>query len=262
MVDQIVLTAWDGALLAALEKKEQLKQAIANLNAKGIPIIAFTSCSRAEIEPIRAQLNWNDPFITESGSGIFTPVNHNPFEPPLGERDGDYFVQDLGCPYVQARAGLRVLANMISHPLKGFGDFTVPKLERFLDISEEAAHRAKDREFSEPFMTPKAVEAEALVKAAKEIGFKVVLRSAAESRFSELVGPGAGLGAAVRQVVAAYQDQLEEGVVLKVRGVCDRDEDLGVLAEASGSANWKGAVMPIDFVSATAWIETVAPLME
>lgn len=261
MSDQIVLAAWDSAFLAALEKDEGVRAAIATLKAKGVPVISFTGRDRAELEPIRAQLSWHDPFITESGSGIFTPVGHNPFEPPLGEQDGEYFVQDLGCPYVQARAGLRVVANMISHPLKGFGDFTVPKLERFLDVSEDAAHRAKDREFSEPFMTPKAVATEDLVRAAEEIGFKVVLRGVEESRFSELTGPGAGLGVAVKRVIAAYQKRLEAGTVLKVRGMCDRAEDLEVLAEASGSADWQGVVVTPEAMSATAWIAAVTRLV-
>lgn len=270
--NQIVFTALKGALvdsgwasetLEAMSEADysQVKGAIAQLQSQGTAVIVFTDCDRAELEPIRAQLGMASPFITESGSAIFTPVSHNPFEPVLGEKDGDYHVEVLGCPYVQARAGLRVIANSISHPLKGFGDFTVDQLKRMAKVSEASAHRAKSREFSEPFMTPKAVETEILRAAAEEMGFGVVLRSEAEGRFSELIGAEAGLGKAAAQVVEAYQRQLPEGQVLKVMGISDRSEDLSVLAEASQAANWTSTLLSADKAAPAGWLDAINPLL-
>ncbi len=261
-----MLTVWNGSFLRAIggdeALRDEIREAIAQLKAKDIPVIVLTECDRAELEPIYQQLNLTAPFITESGSGIFTPVNHNSFDPALGEQDGDYYVQELGCPYVQARAALRVLANGISHPLKGFGDFTVPKLEQFLKISETAAHRAKDREFSEPFMTPKAVDTGVLTKAAKEIGFDIILRDPEENRFSELVAAGVSLSAAVAQVVNAYQNQASFEKALQVIGVSRHAEELGTLAEACRSAAWKGlSVLPTDEIG-MGWLKAIAPLLE
>jgi mannosyl-3-phosphoglycerate phosphatase len=218
-----------------------------------VPVIAFTERDRAELEPIRQQLAWRDPFITESGGGIFTPVSHNPFTPALGEQDGDYYVQELGCPYVQARAGLRVLANAIAHPLKGFGDFTVPQLQKFLGISEQAAHQAKAREFSELFMTPKAVDSAVLVQTAEEMGFGIILREAEESRFSELMGPEAGLGRAIAQLIAAYQNQLPPGETLRVIGISHHEDELATLAYAAAETRWQGALV----TEPTDWAVTV-----
>ncbi len=232
MVNRIVLTAWDEVFLQAMQADAALPPLMADLKGKGVPVIVFTQRDRAELEPIRQQLDWIDPFITESGSGIFTPVGHNPFTPALGEQDGAYYVQELGCPYVQARAGLRVLANALAHPLKGLGDFTVPQLQKFLGISEQAAHQAKAREFSELFMTPKAVDSAVLVQTAEEIGFGIVLRDADESRFSELIGPEAGLGAAIAPLIAAYQNQLPPGEMLRVLCLSNREEELARLLGA------------------------------
>lgn len=257
MAEQIVLTASD-VFLSAAENGPQIQAKMAELRAKGVPVIVFTACDRAELEPIRQQLDWTDPFITESGSGIFTPVSHNPFAEPLGEQDGNYYVQALGCPYVQARAGLRVLANAVGHPLKGFGDFTVPQLQKFLGISEAAAHQAKAREFSEPFMTPKAVEAAVLAKVATEMGFAIVLRDAQENRFSELMGAEAELALAVNQLIEAYQNELSADKRLRVLGLsCDPDE-LSQLAESlaandRSSVDWQVAVVA-DF---TEWAAAV-----
>ena len=240
MVDQIVLTALDGVLLNSLEDCVLLQPLVDRLKASGVPVIIFTERDRAEVEPIRQRLGLTSPFITESGSGIFTPVDANPFDPPLGEQDGAYYVEELGCPYVQARAALRVIANLISYPLKGFGDFTVEQLQRSTGISAAAAHQAKAREFSEPFMTPKAVLPDRLHQAAEEMGFRIVLWRSENGRFSELVGGQAGLAPAAESVIAAYQSQLPAGEQLKVMGISDRLEDLTTLANASSSFNWKG----------------------
>lgn len=275
MTDQIIVTALDGGLLNSLEDLQLL---MAQLRARGIPVIVFTERDRAEVEPIRQQLGIVDPFITESGSGIFIPVNHNPFDPAVGEQDGDYYVLELGCPYVQARAALRVIANLISHPLKGFGDFTVEQLQRSAGISAAAAHRAKAREFSEPFMTPKAIAAKKLHQAAEEMGFKIALRRSEDGRFSELMGAQAGLAPAAEKVIAAYQSQLPAGQRLKVMGVSDRPEDLTTLIKASHSAEWQGVLiaseatdLPMNVperttvvtdLAPTAWATAVRPLIQ
>lgn len=259
MTNQIVLTALDGVLLNSFEDCALLRPVMAQLHAKGVPVIGFTERDRTELEPIREQLGWIDPFITESGSGIFTPVNHNPFAPALGEQAGDYYVQTLGCPYVQARAGLRVMANMISHPLKGFGDFTVEQLQRLESLSSEAAHRAKAREFSEPFMTPKAVEAAVVCQAAQDIGFKVRVRSPEDSRFSELLGPEAGLGSAAGQIIAAYQRQLPPEATLQVLGISSWAEELTALSKCNDSIDWTGIAM--NDLSLASWISAVQTLL-
>lgn len=266
MAEWIVVTGLEGALLNLADEENKvedgsMKRAIAQLKAKGVPVIVFTDSDRAEVEPIRERLGLVSPFITESGSGIFTPVNQNPSEVPLGEKEGEYYVEVLGCPYVQARAGLRVMANLIAHPLKGFGDFTVPQLEKAMQLSEAAAHRAKDREFSEPFMTPKAVDAAVLRQTAEEIGFGLLLRSPNEGRFSVLMGPEAGLELAVQRVIASYQQQMAQmagSEPLKVLGLSAQADELAVLAVACGSAEWTGAKVagPSD------WLAAVAPLLE
>ncbi|MBE9062367.1 haloacid dehalogenase [cf. Phormidesmis sp. LEGE 11477] len=208
MAKRVVLIDCDDAVgklwLELPETILKLKSVLAQLKDDGTSVALFSAGDRAQLEPILQTLDISAPFIVESGSAIFTPIDQNPFELPLGDREGTYFVRQLGCPYVQARAGLRVVANMISHPLKGFGDFTIPQLQRLIGLSEAAAHQAKAREFSEPFMTPRAVEPAVLQQAAEAVGFKVIWRTAEENRFSELVGADASLTAAVKILLGAY----------------------------------------------------------
>ncbi len=276
MTDRLILTALDGALLSSAEvgtadgastevtsdEYVQLRPAIAQLQSLGIPVIVFTNRNRTEFEPIRQQLGLVAPFITESGSAIFTPADHNPFTPSLGEREDDYFVLALGCPYVQARAGLRVLANVVAHPLKGFGDFTVPQLQRLAGLSESAAHQAKAREFSEPFMTPKGADPAVLQQAAKEMGFGMIVRSPEENRFSELLGTDVSLARAVQAVIAAYQRQMPSGQSLEVISISSCSANFELLAEIKDSldvANWQ----EISIVDSTpeGWLNAIAPCL-
>ncbi|MEO1403169.1 MAG: haloacid dehalogenase, partial [Cyanobacteria bacterium J06635_1] len=151
----------------------------------------------------RLVLGLTTPFITENGSGIFIPRD-TPFQNPPGELDGDYYVIDLGCPYVQTRAGLRVIANTLHYSLLGFGDLTIERLQKRTDLSETAAQQAKACEFSEPFITPKGVELQALVKAVEAVGFQVVL----DEPFSYLIGPDASTEDAIAQLTTLYQNTL------------------------------------------------------
>ncbi len=253
-VTQIVFVALDGLLAV---DGEQAKRAIAQLTEQNMPMIVFGEGDRAELEPIRADLGLTAPFIVESGSAIFTAVDANPFAMPLGERDGDYYVYELGCPYVQARAGLRVLANEISYPLKGFGDFTVQQLERSLELSEAEAHRAKAREFSEPFMTPKSADLDALKQAAKEIGFDVVLKDSLDSRFSFLRGQAASLTTAAEKIIEGYQAHLDKAETLKVKGISTQRADLDCLSLAKGTADWSGALISTTNGMAAAWLAAI-----
>ncbi|MBE9079324.1 haloacid dehalogenase [Romeria aff. gracilis LEGE 07310] len=158
-------------------------------------IVPVTHKTRAEVE---ALLPLTLPFIVETGSGIFIPANQGFTN--VGEPEDGYRLVQLGCPHVQARAGLRVLANLVQYPLQGFGDLSAEKAQLLLGLSAAAAHRAKAREFSEAFFTPQGVTAEALAAAAEEIGLRMVIGD----RVSYLIGPDAGIAPAIRQFIALY----------------------------------------------------------
>ncbi|MEL7511029.1 MAG: haloacid dehalogenase [Cyanobacteria bacterium J06554_3] len=269
MANRIILTALEGALVGSLDDEAVLAGAIAQVKPTvqrlmdlDMPIVVFTQRDRAELEPIREQLGLTSPFITESGSAIFTPVDHNPFATPLGEKDGQYFVEQLGCPYVQARAGLRVIANEVSHPLKGFGDFTVPQLQKMAKLTEPVAHRAKAREFSEPFMTPKAVDSAVIRQAAEEMGFGLIVRSPEESRFSELLGAGAGIEPAAKQLIEAYAQQADNAESWEIIGIGHREADLSMLAAAAkqAGAQWVPKTLKAD--APEGWVNVIDCLLE
>ncbi|MEM6255883.1 MAG: HAD-IIB family hydrolase [Cyanobacteria bacterium P01_D01_bin.156] len=227
MTQLIIFTDLDGTLLnGETYDYAATVPIIQQLKALQIPVIPVTSKTRAEVATLRQEVGLTEPFITENGSGIFIEVNHNPFKEPPGEQEGDYYIVELGCPYVQARAALRVIANELRHSLLGFGDMTIQRLQKYTGLSAQDAQEAKAREFSEPFITPKAVTSAQIVEAVESMGFNVVVGD----RFSHLIGPEAGKGNAVERLVDLYRSIWPPEETIVTIGLGNSPNDLDMLA--------------------------------
>ena len=199
-------------LFAALDDGLQVPQppalaAIRRVVAAQHPLVWVTQRSGAEIMAFNAAIEQPLPFIAEGGSVLYWPQRSATFISPTGgelpdgtEADpvGDYWCVPLAGPYVQARAGLRVLANELHHSLLGYGDMTIERLQRSAGLSTTAAQQAKARESSEVFLTPKAVTAEALMAAAEDLGFSVVYGE----KVSYLLAEGVSLAGAIAQLLS------------------------------------------------------------
>lgn len=217
-LDGTLLGAEDYAYAAVVPTLERL----VNL---GIPVVPVTSKTRQEVETLRQQVGLRDPFIVENGSAVFVPLHQTRFQLPEGGDEGGYRVLQLGCTYVVARAALKAIAQELGRPLKGFGDWTVEQVEQVTGLSHQAAHQAKAREFTEPFMTPKNVEAQALIDTVEDFGFRVVVGD----RFSHLIGGDAGKGTAVRRLTEFYRATLPAGCPITTVGLGNSPNDLEML---------------------------------
>ncbi|MEA5464715.1 HAD-IIB family hydrolase [Leptothoe sp. PORK10 BA2] len=256
MTQMIIFTDLDGTLLNGETYDYAVTvPIIQQLKSLNIPVVPVTSKTRAEVTTLRQDLGLTAPFITENGSGIFVEVNHNPFHEAPGEQDGDYYVVDLGCPYVQARAGLRVIANELQHSLLGFGDMTIKRLQNYTGLSAKDAQEAKAREFSEPFITPKTVPPEQMIEAVESLGFKVVVGD----RFSHLIGPEAGKGNAVKRLVALYQSLLPAGETITTVGLGNSPNDLDMLENVDYSIVLPGPEGPHPHLANRGWEIAPAP---
>lgn len=226
MPQLIIFTDLDGTLLnSETYDYAATVPIIQQLKSLKIPVVPVTSKTRAEVSTLRKDIGLSDPFVTENGSGIFVEVNHNPFKEPPGEQEDDYFVVELGCPYVQARAGLRAISMDLRRSLYGFGDMTIERLQKCTGLSAKDAKEAKEREFSEPFITPRNIPSEQLVEIINSFGFNIVVGD----RFSHLIGPEAGKGNAVKRLVALYQSILPPGETIVTIGLGNSPNDLDML---------------------------------
>ena len=219
----IIFTDLDGTLLnqddyrydAALPMLSKLKE-------KQIPVIPVTSKTRAEVEVFRKEIGLSDPFIVENGSGIFIPQNDPRFNLADATIQGEYNLKLLGCTYQEARQGLDKVAQTLGKNLQGFGDLSGQEIVNLTGLSLQAANLAKTREFSEPFVTPTNLEANAIEAAVTTNGFKVVVGD----RFSHLIGINSGKGKALNWLMENYQSQGEKIVTV---GLGNSPNDLAML---------------------------------
>ncbi|MGP1386835.1 MAG: HAD-IIB family hydrolase [Thainema sp.] len=221
----LIFTDLDGTLLnqddydyqAALPQLERLKQA-------KIPVIPVTSKTRAEVEHLRQAVGLSEPFIVENGSGVFIPQAETRFDLAKTADRGTYRLLQLGCTYAEARAALGLVAQALELELMGFGDMSVADVVERTGLPAADAEQAKMRDFTEPFVTPKQRSAEQIEQAVQAEGFQVVVGD----RFSHLIGPGAGKGKAVQQLVDAYQRSQLDTPVTTI-GLGNSPNDLAML---------------------------------
>ncbi|MEB3268028.1 MAG: HAD-IIB family hydrolase [Leptolyngbya sp.] len=247
-LDGTLLNGEDYGYEAALPVLETLK-------ARQIPVIPVTSKTRAEVETLIHDIGLNGPFVVENGSAVFIPREGCPFALPAGDDEGPYRVLQLGVAYVMVRAALKAIAQEIGRPLKGFGDLSVEQVQQLTGLSPGDAKQAKMRAFTEPFMTPKNVEAEQLTAAVEDMGFRVVVGD----RFSHLIGPEAGKGVAVHQLAALYGSLLGAGEALVTVGLGNSPNDLDMLENTDIAIVLPGAAGPHPRLGDRGWRIAPAP---
>ncbi|MDJ0746375.1 MAG: HAD-IIB family hydrolase [Xenococcaceae cyanobacterium MO_167.B27] len=221
-----VFTDLDGTLLNQEDYDYQpALPVIARLKAQNIPVIPVTSKTRAEVAELCQAIGLNDPFIVENGSGIFIPQQDSRFDVAEATLEGDYYVKTLGCNYIQARAGLKIIQSDVRiNNLKGFGDLDEAEIQSLTGLPIKEVRQAKTREFTEPFVTPKDIPKEKIETAAAEYGFRVLIGD----RFSHLIGVEAGKGKAVTWLLKHYQSTTDQDKIITV-GLGNSPNDLEML---------------------------------
>ena len=221
----LIFTDLDGTLLnsddygydAALPVLKQLQ----DLN---IPVIPVTSKTRSEVEILREQIGLTDAFIVENGSAVFIPISEQNLASSQTQNWGDYDLMQFGFNYTEARQGLQKLAEALNQPLKGFADLSEADIHQLTGLPPDDVKRAKSREFTEPFVTPKNLTSLEIEQAVKRLGFKVVVGD----RFSHLIGQEAGKGKAVEWLIQHYQNHQPDAKIITV-GLGNSPNDLAML---------------------------------
>lgn len=170
----LIFTQLDELLLnSEAASNKSVIEAIAQLQSKNIPLIPISSRTRAETVDWMEKMGLNSPFIVEAGSGIFIPQSDSRFNTSTCEQLDNYYLNQLGSTYTEARAALKAVQEEISKILRGFGDFDEEGIQALIGTSS-IARKAKAREFSEYFITPSRLEIEQLQQVAIEYGFKIL----------------------------------------------------------------------------------------
>ncbi|MCC5897924.1 MAG: HAD-IIB family hydrolase [Phormidium sp. BM_Day4_Bin.17] len=262
----VVFTDLDGTLLNSHDYRfDEAIPTLTLLKQRNIPIIPVTSKTRVEVEPLLDNLQLQEPFIVENGSGLFIHPQDQRFDLSETESWQGYRLKQFGCLYHDARSALQQLSQRLGVNLQGFGDLTVPDLTTLTGLSPQAAQQAQTREFSEPFITPRERSSQEIEQAVTELGFRVVVGD----RFSHLIGPQASKGTAVRWLLERFQQSGPRQIV----GLGNSPNDLDMLEAVESPIiipNNKGLIHPglqhlnaqiAPHAGARGWAAAIAPLL-
>jgi mannosyl-3-phosphoglycerate phosphatase len=221
----LVFTDLDGTLLNAEDYDYQPAiPVIQQLQEYQIPVIPVTSKTRSEVEVLRSEIGLTDAFIVENGSAVFIPQKDRNLATTETQLWQGYQLYLLGCSYRESCQGLTQLSALINQPLTGFANLTEIEVSQRTGLSREEAKRAKQREFTEPFITPQNRTENPIETTVQQLGFKVVIGD----RFSHLIGGGAGKGKAVQWLVQQYQRCYPKTIIQTV-GLGNSPNDLAML---------------------------------
>jgi len=268
---RVLFTDLDGTLLDAdTYRYDAARPALDQLRERSIPVIICTGKTRAEVEPLRAELGNHDPFIIENGGALYIPEGY--FKVPLpgsSSRDG-YRVIEMGVPYPRLRHALRRIEEQVGVSLVGFADMTVEDIVKVTGLAHCDAERARQREYDEPFLiknSPMALQMtlQEVREAAQRLGLTVM----SNGRFFHLVG-GTDKGRACRVLIDCYH---KERGAISTAGIGDSPSDIPMfkvvnwpfLVERPGGGHAEGfeveGLTRVPGIGPAGWAEAVKKLL-
>lgn len=171
----VVFTDLDGTLLdhrsyafAAAEPALQF------LREKGIPLVAVSSKTRAEIEVVRRALGNADPFIAENGGAVYIPAGYFTQAVPVSRRIAGYDVVDFGTSYPRLLGVFRKIKGLVGDKISGFHELTAADIAGLTDLPPAEAELARQREHDEAFVLRDLSVLETVRKIAHQSGLNVV----------------------------------------------------------------------------------------
>jgi mannosyl-3-phosphoglycerate phosphatase len=222
----LVFTDLDGTLLDHdTYAFDAARPAMERLGRAGVPLVLCTSKTRAEVEPLREAMENDSPFIVENGGAIFIPDGYfaTDIDIPDAKRWGDMLVVPMSDPYSTLVAALARASRESGVRVRGFADMTDADVATATGLSLDDAHRARQRDFDEPFEILDADRADALLAAIEREG----KRWTKGGRFHHITG-ASDKAAAVIRLTELYRRQT--GAVTTV-GVGDAPNDAAFLRE-------------------------------
>lgn len=180
----IIFSDLDGTFLDhQTYSRAQSTPALKRLLGAGAAFVINSSKTRAEIEPLLEELGLVAPFIVENGAAVFIPTDLGFSHGPGGfERRGPYDVAVLGAEHARVMEGFDQLSRRFG--MESFSRLPLERLMELAGLDRVQAERARQREFTEPFVLADERQARALEEDAGKLG----LRLARGGRFHHLMG--------------------------------------------------------------------------
>ncbi len=176
-----------------------------NLLAAEIPVVFCSSKTYAEQKALMQEVGIYGPGIVENGSGFFIPHSYPLLAPQDGwaAHEGDW-VQTMGAKRSAIVKAIDEAQETLSIQLGPYTDLTVSGLVALTGLSEEAAARAKDRQFSETLTAELSCEQwESVNRIFGQHGFNAICGG----RFYTVTSSACDKGKALKQLAALRAEQ-------------------------------------------------------
>jgi mannosyl-3-phosphoglycerate phosphatase len=217
-----VVSDLDGCLLdASSYSYDAARLALAELARTQTPLVLCSGKTRLEMHALALELALLHPFIVENGGAIVFPPTSFDGDVPGAQAVDGMRILALGPPRAALVVALRELAEQAGVRVRGFSEMAPADIQRLTGLPGDAALRALQREYDEPFLLEDDAGLPALVRAAQARG----LQLSHGGRFHHLMG-GSDKGLAVRTLLALYN---RAGHELSSVGLGDAATDLSLL---------------------------------
>lgn len=211
MTELILATDLDGTLLdEATYSYEPARPALAALARSGAILVLASSKTRAEVEPLARELGLRPALIVENGGALLVPGSSEPYEAVV-----------CGVARAQLLTALAEIGRETGARLHGFASFSLQRVAALTGLTPEAAARALEREYDEPFVMEDESSAAAVAAAATRRGLRVTRGG----RFFHLTGDS-DKGRALRLLLARFA---AAGRRMRSVGLGDAGNDLPLL---------------------------------
>jgi len=222
----IIFTDLDGTLLDSdTYSFARAGEVLACIREQNLPLIAVTSKTVEEVKQIIRALNISHPFVVENGAGIYFPETYSG-EFSRAQPDNGYYMVHFARPAMQPPEVLNEISSHIGIPLKGFSQFSAEDIISYTGLSAEEAGKAKQRQFSEPFILPRGKSAlKKIIRLSYSYNYKIVLGG----RFAHLIPKDSGKGNAVKFLLDFYKKQIPDSPLISI-GLGDSYNDFDFLS--------------------------------
>lgn len=224
----VVFTDLDGTLLdSRTYSADAASSTLADLAERGIPVIFCSSKTAAEQRSLRYDLGLDHlPYIVENGAAVIVPEKSRFSMEEWPHVAGSYGerVRVFGQTFVEVKAGINRASHASGIRVTGYAELTVRRIAELTGLSETAAARAQQREYSETLV-------DLLPRPSWEIFEQALasegLRCRHGGRFRTVASADCDKGRAVRFVAGLYSGR--SSAPLETVGLGDSQNDEGLL---------------------------------
>lgn len=147
----IIFTDLDGTLLDHHSYSfEPVRKLLDILSEMGVPVVANTSKTKAELLQIRATLGNTDPFVVENGSAVYIPKNSFSTCPEDAREEGIFWCKTFAQPREHWLSLLQSIPKNLRNHFVGFSQMSTRDIVDLTGLSHEQAQLAAQRQFGEP----------------------------------------------------------------------------------------------------------------